>query len=753
MSYLDDFGVTLKEKCLADEPPFCQVACPFRIDPREFKQKWEKGRHNAAYRAYQTAVCFPAIVAEICPAPCEKACLLKERGGALHIRDLEKASVALAKRKSPNAYNLPPKGKKVAVIGAGLSGLACALRLLNKKYEVSIYESTDTAGGAARQMMDPAAFDGEIRNQYQYEEPDWHFGTAVTDPEPLIGDFDAVYIATGKGGDTFGFALTGEGAFATDRQGVFLGGMVTGTDAVGALADGIRASQAIERYLKTGLMNEPELCRDTKLVLDPESVEESPEVLPADPEKGYTEEEMSREASRCLSCSCDICQRECDLMRIHQKTPNRLYEEAYITVRPSTLANDGRWATRRVASCDQCGLCKTVCPARIDMGTFLLQSHRELVETDAMPWAFHDYWLRDMTFSGSEAKIVRKPEGTEKPRYAFFPGCQLAASDPWYVEEVYGWLREVLPDSALWMTCCGAPAEWAVADELHKKHLEELHREWEELGRPEVVFACPTCRKEFARYLPEIRGVFIEELLEEYGLPERSLPEEVKGMEFAVFDPCASRDYPGLQESVRRIAGKLGIAHRDLSHTGDRVRCCGNGGHYSIASPDYAKRVVMERAEESSLPYLTYCVNCRDKFASRGKESLHLLDLVFGLSGTRRPLPTLSERWENRRRVKEKLLQRFWGEKPGREEKTMKLLVEKTLERKLDEQQILISDMEQVVEACEREMRGVLDPATGRITGHKKIQNMTYWAVYEPLEGGAFRLINGYAHRMNLEGE
>lgn len=83
----------------------------------------------------------------------------------------------------------------------------------------------------------------------------------------------------------------------------------------------------------------------------------------------------------------------------------------------------------------------------------------------------------------------------------------------------------------------------------------------------------------------------------------------------------------------------------------------------------------------------------------------------------------------------------------------MKLMVEKELEKKLSVNQILVSDMEEVVEYCEREGRGVLDPETGRTTGHLKIQNMTYWAEYETLPDGGYKLWNGYAHRMNLEGE
>ena len=120
MGFLQDFEKTLTEKCRQNEPPFCQAVCPFRLDIKGLEEKWKKGRFNAAYRTYQNTVGFPAIVAGLCEHPCEKACIRAQADGAVAIGLLEKATVNLAKRKTPNAYNLPSKGKRIAVIGGGL---------------------------------------------------------------------------------------------------------------------------------------------------------------------------------------------------------------------------------------------------------------------------------------------------------------------------------------------------------------------------------------------------------------------------------------------------------------------------------------------------------------------------------------------------------------------------------------------------------------------------------------------------------
>lgn len=786
MSFLNEFEKTLAEKCHQKEPPFCQAACPFHLDIKDLEEKWKKGRYNAAYRTYQNTVGFPEIVSELCDRPCERACIRTRVDGAVSLGLLEKATLDFAKRKTPNAYPLPSKGKKVAVIGGGLSGLGCALRLCNKKYEVTLFEKERVLGGRARARMSAEVFDAEIKNQFQFEQWECRLGEEVTALEPLREAFDAVYVATGEGGTRFGLSLSKEGAFATTESGVFMGGGVRGASLMEALADGLEASHAVERYLKTGMMNEPFRQEGTKIRMDAASIEPKEVILPASGAR-YTQEEAAAEIARCERCSCNACMKACDLMRLREKTPRRIYEEVYITIHPGTLSRDGTWATRLISTCDQCGLCKQVCPQHIDFGEFFKQSMEAMRAKGAMPWAFHDYWLRDLEFSSGKAKLCRKPEGVEQSRYAFFSGCQLAASDPRYVTRTYEWLRKKQPDTAIWMTCCGVPAQWAGEIKLHAESIEKLRQEWKELGEPTVIFACPTCRKQFEENLPEINGVFLEQIMEEWGflepaadgkaavpeseteqggasgfshgdcasMPDFELPEEpqtAKEKQYALFDPCASRTYPELQKSVRRIMDALGVVREELSYEGGEARCCSYGGHINIASPAYTRDVIKHRIRETNAPYLTYCVNCRESFASQGKASLHLLDLLFGLNPEGREAVTVTEKQNHKLAAKRELLKRWWNESME-EEPRVHLIVEKELERKLSESQILVQDMEAVVDHCERERCGVIDPETGHITGHLKIQNMTYWAEYEVLPEGGFRLWNGYSHRMNLEGE
>lgn len=251
MSYLEDFEKTLAEKCHQNEPPFCpgslSVPAGYQGAGRKVeKRTFQRGVPNLSEYGGISGYCVEAVQ----PSVREGVPRAKLDGG-IAIGLLERATVEYAKRKAPNAYNLPSKGKKIAIVGGGLSGLGCALRLCNKKYEVTVYEREMVLGGQARNQMDPAEFDAEIEAQFQFEEFSRHLGETVTDLEALRVDYDAVYVATGADGTDFGLEMDPDGAFATRTPGVFIGGSLTGGDSMKALADGLAVSLAIERYLKT----------------------------------------------------------------------------------------------------------------------------------------------------------------------------------------------------------------------------------------------------------------------------------------------------------------------------------------------------------------------------------------------------------------------------------------------------------------------------------------------------------------------
>jgi NADPH-dependent glutamate synthase beta subunit-like oxidoreductase len=251
------------EDCLQQEPPFCTAACPFGLDILDFIEKLKRGAFQAAYKTYQNAVGFPGIVAALCPEPCARLCPRQSSGGAVRLRLLEQAAIDHARNLEPNSYNVPAKHKRVGIVGAGISGLACALRMAARGYRVTVLERSGRIGGHLHDLLPPERFLPEIGRMGMHENFELRLGSEVRELGRL--DFDAVYLATGAGGDRFGLAADPGGAYASTRPGMFLGGGLAGRDTMGAIADGLRVCHALERYLKAGGMNQPAVPGGTRL--------------------------------------------------------------------------------------------------------------------------------------------------------------------------------------------------------------------------------------------------------------------------------------------------------------------------------------------------------------------------------------------------------------------------------------------------------------------------------------------------------
>lgn len=752
---MDAFKEKIKD-CLQDEPAFCTATCPFGLEVRDFMSKLQRGGFNAAYRAYLNTVGFPNIVAELCEEPCKGVCPRRKTDSAIEMKRLEKASIDFARNLDPNSYNVPLKNKKVGIIGAGISGLACALRLAAKKYNVTVFEKTGRIGGNLWDVMASEIFLSDIERQFKNEEYELHLNSEITSLENL--DFDAIYIATGKAGTKFGLERDLGGAFASNKPGVFLGGQLEGRNLIESIADGLQVINAIERYLKTGNMNQPEVKKGTRIKLDPRLIAPVNSIEPSDGGR-YTEEEAIEEAKRCLKCTCDVCVRHCDLMGYYSKFPRRIGEEVEITINPGTLDGNGTVATRLISTCTHCGLCKEICPENIDTGEFLLQSHRTMKENGAMPWGFHDFWLRDMAFTNGELVALCKiPYGYEKSEYMFFPGCQLGASDPRYVTESYRYLLEKHPDTALMIQCCGAQAEWSGDESLRDETILKIRENWVLLGKPKAIFACPSCIQIFQKYLPEIEGTFLYDFFSESGRNKKGKDNKWnKDMEsvVSVFDPCSSKYEPKLQEKVREILKQEGYTLKPLSYEGKLSKCCSWGGHVSTANKVFSQKVVEARISENNFPYIAYCVNCRDIFSKAGKECYHILDVVFDLNhGLRKP-STHTERRQNRINLKNEIVREHWGEGIEMESKkdnkvNNAIYFTPGLKEKISEEMSLEEDVIAVVAHCEETGRKILNLETGSFAGHHVIGCTTYWVEYRQSEAG-IEILKAYSHRMTIE--
>ena len=150
LGYNDEEAQLEASRCLNCKNPLCVQGCPVNIDIPGFIQEVKKGDVKKAGDIIGQASSLPAVCGRVCPqeTQCEGKCVRGVKGEAVSIGKLERY-VADTNRK--NGY-LPgntaeKKGKQVAVIGSGPSGLSCAGELLNRGYDVTVFEALHAPGG------------------------------------------------------------------------------------------------------------------------------------------------------------------------------------------------------------------------------------------------------------------------------------------------------------------------------------------------------------------------------------------------------------------------------------------------------------------------------------------------------------------------------------------------------------------------------------------------------------------------------
>ena len=193
---------TQASRCMDCGVPFCHWACPLGNKPPEWNDALYKGDYELAYKLLNATNDFPEFTGRVCPALCEKACVLNLMAHEpMTNREDEAAITEVAFRENIIRVKVPERnGKKVAVIGSGPAGLVAANRLNRKGYAVTVLEKNENAGGLLRYGIPNFKLNKAIINRrldlLVREGIVFRYGQTV-DVEHLPEGFDAYVIATG----------------------------------------------------------------------------------------------------------------------------------------------------------------------------------------------------------------------------------------------------------------------------------------------------------------------------------------------------------------------------------------------------------------------------------------------------------------------------------------------------------------------------------------------------------------------------
>jgi glutamate synthase (NADPH/NADH) small chain len=258
-------------RCMDCGIPYCHTGCPVNNQIPDWNDLVYKDRWEEAARNLHSTNNFPEVTGRVCPAPCEASCTLNIQDAPVAIKTIE---CAIADHAIENGWVKPEPakhktGKKVAVIGSGPAGMACAQQLARAGHDVHVFEKHAKAGGLLRYgipdfKMEKGIVDMRV-TQLQGEGVTFHYGAHVgvnLPVEKLLKEYDAVSLTGGSekprdlpvpGRELSGihFAMeflpqqnrrvSGESApaddlppiLAKDRHVVVIGGGDTGSDCIG----------------------------------------------------------------------------------------------------------------------------------------------------------------------------------------------------------------------------------------------------------------------------------------------------------------------------------------------------------------------------------------------------------------------------------------------------------------------------------------------------------------------------------------
>ncbi|MBP8979710.1 MAG: NADPH-dependent glutamate synthase [Syntrophobacterales bacterium] len=215
LGYAPETAMREAARCIQCKKPGCVAGCPVDVKIPEFIKQIAAGDFLGAARTLKETNSLPAVCGRVCPQEdqCEKTCILGKKGEPVAIGRLERFAADYERERGAVTVPevAPPKGKKIAVVGAGPSGLTIAGDLVKLGYDITVFEALHKAGGVLvygipEFRLPKAIVEAEVdylRKLGVKIVVNAVIGRLHTVDELFAAGFDAVYIAVGAGAPVF----------------------------------------------------------------------------------------------------------------------------------------------------------------------------------------------------------------------------------------------------------------------------------------------------------------------------------------------------------------------------------------------------------------------------------------------------------------------------------------------------------------------------------------------------------------------
>ena len=232
LGYTPEMAMSEAKRCLNCKTKPCVEGCPVNVKIPEFISLIAEGKFKEAYEKITETNSLPAVCGRVCPqeTQCEGKCVRGIKGESVGIGRLERFAADYYRENCErSAPEIKENGKKVAVIGAGPSGLTCAGDLRKLGYDVTVFEAFHTAGGVLKYGIPEFRLPKSIVD-YEVEglkslgvkiKTDMVIGKILSVDEIMEMGYEAVFIGSGAGLPMF-MGIEGEGAVGVYSANEFL---------------------------------------------------------------------------------------------------------------------------------------------------------------------------------------------------------------------------------------------------------------------------------------------------------------------------------------------------------------------------------------------------------------------------------------------------------------------------------------------------------------------------------------------------
>lgn len=441
---------------------------------------------------------------------------------------------------------------------------------------------------------------------------------------------------------------------STSNEKVFIAGDASNNSVivVQAMAVGRRAAKSVIRFLadkdlKEGRKLEDEFSFETNLKteVDWDNIKKVKRISinELEVEKrinnfdevslGFTKEEARTEASRCLSCECRLCMKDCLMLSEFTTSPKALFEK---------FINDDFDNIDPLIpySCNQCNQCTIKCPNDLEPRV-IFDEFRKTYATNNnghSPLEGHKDLDEAIRIDCSKDKSTFiETKGNNQKRYVLIPGCTVPNYNPNHVIDSLNHLNEVFDNEVgAVLQCCAKPTLMLGEEDKFKERFKLVQDAIDKTNATTIVTLCPSCFLTYEKYATQ-EVISYWDLIREIGVPktQKNIGKD-SDVIFNIHDSCPTRHVSSHHENVRYILDELGYKYEEMDNIKENTRCCGVGGMSGCVNPSLQTKVLDRRINDANKEsIISYCGSCRASMETGGLDSLHILDLIHGKTYTK----------------------------------------------------------------------------------------------------------------------